>query len=374
LQRTEKGRITVAGKRKTGFLFEEIYLWHDASMTRVPIEPGHHFENPETKRRFRDLLAVSSLLEELHPIKAVPASEDDLARFHTREYIAQIKRLSAERGGEAGEFTPFGPGSFEIAALAAGGVMRAVDAVMSGAVENAYALVRPPGHHAEPDRGRGYCIFGNIAIAIMYARAKLGVTRMAVVDWDVHHGNGTQRAFYDDPNVLTISIHQENLYPANSGAVSENGVGAGVGYNINIPMPPGSGGGAYIGAFERLIVPALRRFKPELIMVASGLDAGGFDPLGRMMLHSEHYRRLTRLILEVAAEVCAGRVVLSHEGGYSAVYVPFCGLAIMEELSGIATETVDPFLEGAQSWGYQGLQPHQAAAIERAAELLSRIK
>ena len=178
--------------------------------------------------------------------------------------------------------------------------MRAVDAVVSGAVENAYALVRPPGHHAEPDRGRGYCIFGNIAVAIMYARARLGVTRVAVVDWDVHHGNGTQRAFYEAPNVLTISIHQDNLYPANSGAVSENGAGSGLGYNLNIPMPPGSGGGAYLAAFERLIIPALRRFKPELIMVASGLDAGGFDPLGCMMLHSEHYRRLTRLILEVS--------------------------------------------------------------------------
>ncbi len=364
----------MALKRKTGFLFEEIYLWHDASMGAFPLEPGHHFENPETKRRFRDLLAVSGLLEGLHPIKTIPATEDDLARFHTREYIAQIKRLSAERGGEAGEFTPFGPGSFEIALLAAGVVIRAVEAVVTGAVENAYALVRPPGHHAQPDRGRGYCIFGNIALAVMYARAKLGVTRVAIVDWDVHHGNGTQQAFYEDPNVLTISIHQDNLYPANSGDVGENGAGRGIGYNLNIPMPPGSGGGAYLAAFERLVVPALRRFNPELIVVASGLDAAGFDPLGRMMLHSEHYRRLTRLILEVAGDVCAGRVVLSHEGGYSAVYVPFCGLAIMEELSGIRTEIVDPFLELAQSWSYQELQSHQEAAIDRAAALLARIK
>jgi len=374
LQRQQTGRSTVTERRKTGFLFEEIFLWHDAATGAFPVEPGHHFENPETKRRFRDLLAVSGLLERLHPIKAIPATEDDLARFHIREYIAQIKRLSAERGGEAGEFTPFGPGSFEIALLAAGGVMRAVEAVLTGTVENAYALVRPPGHHAEPDRGRGYCIFGNIAVAVMYARAKLGVTRVAVVDWDVHHGNGNQRAFYEDPNVLTISIHQDNLYPANSGAVSENGAGSGLGYNLNIPMPPGSGGGAYVTAFEWVIIPALQRFKPELIVVASGLDAAGFDPLGRMMLQSEHYRRLTHLILEVAADVCAGRIVLAHEGGYSAVYVPFCGLAIMEELSGVRTEIVDPFLESAQSWGYQELQPHQATAIDLAAALLPRIK
>jgi acetoin utilization deacetylase AcuC-like enzyme len=367
-------RVIVTERRKTGFLFEEIYLWHDAATGAFPVEPGHHFETPDTKRRFRDLIAVSGLLDELHSIKAIPASEDDLARFHTREYIAQIRRLSTERGGEAGEFTPFGPGSFEIALLAAGGVMRAIEAVLTGAVENAYALVRPPGHHAEPNRGRGYCIFGNIAVAVMYARAKLGVTRVAVVDWDVHHGNGTQTAFYEDPNVLTISIHQDNLYPAGSGAVDENGAGRGVGYNLNLQMPPGSGGCAYVAAFERVIVPALRKFKPELIVVASGLDAAALDPLGRMMLHTEHYRRLTHLIMATAAEVCAGRVVLAHEGGYSAVYVPFCGLAIMEELSGIRTEVADPYLELAQSWGYQELQPHQAAAIDRAAALLARIK
>jgi acetoin utilization deacetylase AcuC-like enzyme len=364
----------MAEKRKTGFVFEEIYLWHDAAAGAFPLELGQHFENPETKRRFRNLLAVSGLLERLQPIKAIPATEDDLARFHTREYIAQIKRLSAERGGEAGEFTPFGAGSFEIAMLSAGGVMCAVEAVVTGAVENGYALVRPPGHHAEPDRGRGFCIFGNIALAVMYAKAKLGLTRVAAVDWDVHHGNGTQRAFYEDPNVLTISIHQHNLYPANSGDVGENGAGRAVGYNLNIPMPPGCGGGAYVAALERVIVPALRKFKPELIVVASGLDAAGTDPLGRMMLHSESYRRMTRLILEVAADVCAGRLVLAHEGGYSAVYVPFCGLAIMEELSGIRTKIADPFLELARTWGYQELQPHQEAAIDRAAALLPRIK
>lgn len=364
----------MAEKRKTGFVFEEMYLWHDAAAGAFPLEPGQHFENPETKRRFRNLLAVSGLLERLHPIKAIPATEDDLARYHTRPYIAQIERLSAERGGDAGEFTPFGRGSFEIALLSAGGVMRAVEAVVTGAVENAYALVRPPGHHAEPDRGRGFCIFGNIALAIMYAKAKLGLRRVAVVDWDVHHGNGTQRAFYEDPNVLTMSIHQHNLYPANSGDVAENGAGRGVGYNLNIPMPPGSGAGAYVAAFERVIVPALRKFKPELIVVASGLDASGTDPLGRMMLHSEGYRCMMRMILEVAADVCAGRVVLSHEGGYSATYVPFCGLAIIEELSGIRTEIADPYLEMTKSWGYQELQPHQSAAIDRAVALLDRIK
>ena len=156
--------------------------------------------------------------------------------------------------------------------------MAAVESVMKGATDNAYALVRPPGHHAEPNRGRGYCIFGNIAVAVKYALAKLGVSRVAVVDWDVHHGNGTQLAFYENPDVLTISIHQDNLYPTASGAMEDNGAGRGAGFNLNLPMPPGSGVGAYLAAFERVVVPALRKFKPELIVVASGLDANAYDP------------------------------------------------------------------------------------------------
>ncbi len=361
-------------KRTTGFVFEELYMWHDSGGGSFPLQPSQGFENPETKRRFRNLLAATGILDRLHTIKPAPASEEDLARFHTRDYIESIRQMSAQRGGDAGELTPFGPGSFEIATLSAGGVIGAVESVVKGVVDNAYALVRPPGHHAEPNRGRGYCIFGNVAIAVMYARAKLGIPRVAIVDWDVHHGNGTQLAFYENPEVLTISIHQDNLYPAESGAMSDNGAGHGAGFNLNIPMPPGSGVGAYLAAFERVVIPALNRFKPELILVASGLDANAYDPLGRMMLHSESYRRLTTMMLDAARDLCGGRLVLSHEGGYSEMYVPFCGLAIVEELSGIRTEIADPLLDLTESRAYQELQPHQELVIERARELLSRIK
>ena len=361
-------------KRKTGFVFDELYMWFNSGGGSFPRQPSEGFENPETKRRFHNLLAVTRVLDHLHVIKPAPASEADIARFHTRDYIEYIRQLSAQNGGDAGELTPFGPGSFEIAILAAGGVIAAIDQVMNGRVDNAYALVRPPGHHAEPGRGRGYCIFGNIAIAVKYAQAKLGVRRIAVVDWDVHHGNGTQLAFYDDPSVLTISIHQDNLYPAASGAMADNGAGPGAGYNLNIPMPPGAGVGAYAAAFERVIVPALYKFKPELIVVASGLDANAYDPLGRMMLHSECYRGLTAMLRDAASDLCAGRIVLSHEGGYSEAYVPFCGLAIVEELSGLRTEVHDPFIELVNSRAYQELQPQQEAVIERARELMARIR
>jgi acetoin utilization deacetylase AcuC-like enzyme len=197
---------------------------------------------------------------------------------------------------------------------------------------------------------------------------------VATVDWDVHHGNGTQQAFYEDPTVLTISIHQDRLFPTRSGGIDETGSGAGEGRNINIPMPAGSGVGAYLAAFERVIVPALRKFKPDLIVVPSGFDAGGTDPLGRMMVHSGGYRQMTRLLMEVAADICGGRLVLSHEGGYSATNVPYCGLAVMEQLSGIGTDIQDPWLPIMEEWGGQDLQPHQEAAIDRAALALNRLK
>lgn len=364
----------VTAKRNTGLVFEELYLWHDSSSASFPTQPGAGFENPETKRRFRNLLAVSGILDRLTPIKAAPASEEDVARFHSRDYIESIRQMSAQRGGEAGELTSFGAGSFEIALLSAGGVMAAIESVVRGKTDNAYALVRPPGHHAEPNRGRGYCIFGNIAIAVMHARAKLGVNRVAVVDWDVHHGNGTQLAFYENPDVLTISIHQDNLYPDQSGTMSENGAGRGAGNNLNLPMPPGSGVGAYLAAFERVIIPALYRFKPELIVIASGLDANAYDPLGRMMLHSECYRQLTRVMLDAVNDLCGGRLVLAHEGGYSELYVPFCGLAIVEELCGIRTEIADPVLEFTRNYAFQQMQPHQELVLDRARELVARIR
>ena len=359
--------------RKTGFVFDETYMWHDSGGGTYPLQPSAGFENPETKRRFHNLLAATRVLDRLHAIRPAPATEEDLLRFHTRDYIERIRQMSAAHGGDAGELTPFGTGSFEIAALSTGGVIAAIAEVVRGAVDNAYALVRPPGHHAEPSRGRGYCIFGNIAVAVMYARAILGLNRIAIVDWDVHHGNGTQMAFYEYPDVLTISIHQDNLYPTGSGAMSENGAGRGEGLNLNVPLPPGSGIGAYTAVFERVLVPALYYFKPELIVVASGLDANAYDPLGRMMLSSECYRALTRMLLDSASDLCRGRLVLAHEGGYSESYVPFCGLAIVEELSAIRTEVADPFLELTRSRGYQELQPHQEAVIEQARELLGRI-
>ena len=264
----------------TGWVYHELYMWHDTgrattvSSERRWLQAWEHYENPETKRRFRNLVEVAGLFEDLVALRPRMATVDEILRFHTPAYVQSIRAMSEASGGNAGEATPFGAGSFEIALLAAGGTITAVDAVLDGRVRNAYALVRPPGHHAEADVGRGFCIFGNVVVAIEHARATRGVGRVATVDWDVHHGNGTQKAFYRDPDVLTISIHQDRWYPRDSGAIDERGEGHGLGFNINIPLPPGSGHGAYLAAVERVVIPALHAFRPELIVVPSGFDGG----------------------------------------------------------------------------------------------------
>jgi len=362
--------------RRTGFVCHEIYMWHDTGNYAGPmpygnpVQPDVHAENPETKRRFRNLLEVAGMNDYLHTIKPRMATEAEILRFHTPEHLERVKRISADTGGDAGFFTPAGRGSYEIAMLSAGGCLAALEAIMAGEVDNAYALVRPPGHHAIAGEGMGFCLFGNAAIAGFHALATYGIERIAYVDWDVHHGNGTQSAFYDDPRVLTISIHQDNCFPPDSGHLDETGAGAGEGYNINIPMPPGSGVGAYEAAFDQLIIPALDAFKPQLIIVPSGFDAGAYDPLGRMQMHSDGYRSLTAKLMAAADRHCEGKLLMTHEGGYNSWTVPFFGLAVVEEMSGVLSGTVDPYLALHAGLGGQTLQPHQQAAIDAAKHLL----
>lgn len=361
-----------ADERRTGFVCHELYMWHDTGNYAGPmpygnpVQPDVHAENPDTKRRFRNLVEVSGLLDSLHLVKPRMATEQEVLRFHTPEHLANVKAVSADTGGDAGFFTPAGRGSYEIALLSAGGVLAALEAIMAGDIDNAYALVRPPGHHAIAGEGMGFCIFGNAALAGFHAFERFGLSRIAYIDWDVHHGNGTQSAFYSDPRALTISVHQDNCFPPDSGYIHEIGEGAGLDYNINIPLPPGSGVGAYEAVFDQIILPALDAYQPELIIVPSGFDAGAYDPLGRMQMHSDGYRSLTQKIMVAADKHCGGRVLMTHEGGYNTWTVPFFGLAVLETLSGTLTGVEDPFLPLHAGLGGQALQPHQQSAINQA--------
>ena len=365
--------------KKTGFYYHELCMWHDPGnhsmfdSMGLNFQPATAYENAETKRRLKNLLDVSGISDQLDRRSAEKALKPDLLRFHTESYINQLEVASSQGPGEAGDCATFAKGAYEIACLSAGMAIDAVEAVLTGELKNAYVLTRPPGHHASSDKGCGFCLLGNIPIAVLSAMDKGLVNRVAVVDWDVHHGNGTQEAFYDRDDVLTISIHHENNYPLNSGSVAEQGKGKGTGYNLNIPLPAGSGTGAYQGVIEQLVIPALRNFKPDLIIVACGFDASALDPLGPMILNSESYRVMTQSLMDCAQELCADRLVFTHEGGYSETYVPYCGLATIEALSDTRSGIKDLIGEEIAQWGQQEIMPHQQDVINRIKPLLNNI-
>lgn len=343
----------------TALFTDERTFWHSGGLHSLffpvggwvqPPSSSGYAESPDSKRRLLSLIQVSGLGQKIKMQSAPLATLEDLRRIHPQSYLDAFKSASDANGGDLGDLAPFGKGSFEIAALSAGLAKSAVDQVVSGVCENAFSLSRPPGHHCLPDRPMGFCMLANIPIAIEAAKAQHGLSRIAVVDWDVHHGNGTQAIYYDRPDVLTISLHQDRCFPPGYSGAEERGTGAGRGFNLNVPLLAGSGHDAYMYAMDRIVVPALDAFRPELIVVASGLDANAVDPLARMLLHSESYRQMTRIMKEVAVRHCAGRLAIVHEGGYSEAYVPFCGHAIVEELAGQDCRVVDPMLEMATAW------------------------
>ncbi len=369
---------------ETGYVYHPLFVWHDTRTHTglIPphpvagVQPGAHYEHPDTKRRTHELLEVSGLLDHLVRITPRPATELEVGRVHTRRHIEHIRSQSLRaEGGDAGDgYSPLGHGSYDIALLAAGGLIELVDAIARDEITSGYALIRPPGHHATADAGMGFCLFNNIAIAIQHLRATTGLRRIAVVDIDVHHGNGTQAIFYDTPDVLTISLHQANCFPPNSGWTAENGSGTGAGYAINVPLPPGTGVHGYRYAMDQVVLPALNRYHPDLILVSCGFDAAVLDPLGRQMLTAAAYGDITRQLQDAADRLCGGRIALAHEGGYSPDYVPFCALATLEALTGTSTGIADPLAHIVAGWANEPLLPHQKAVVDEAARLVERVR
>ena len=353
-----------------GFFWHERCFWHDPGAIGVFsargefLQPQPASESPESKRRLKNLLEVSGLIDELAVRKPLSARREDLERFHSARYLAALEAGDRALGGDGGDCAPYMPGSLAAARHSAGLAIAAVEAVASGELARAYALCRPPGHHAEADYGRGFCLLGNIPVAVMRARALGQLGRVAILDWDVHHGNGQQAAFYSDPEVLTVSMHQAGNYPLDTGAFEEQGEGEGKGACLNLPLPPGCGLGAYDHAMSELVLPAIEAFGPELIVVACGYDACAKDPLGKMLLNSSSFARMTHQVRALAERCCRGRLVMVHEGGYSEGYVPLCGHAVIQSLAGSDIAVTDPQDAEIAAWAYQALQPHQRELID----------
>ena len=264
-------------------------------------------------------LKSSGFYPALVPVTPKSAPLEWLHTIHTPAYVKRV-RTSCEAGEDYLDSldVPISSKSYDAALVAAGGVLGAVDAVMRGDISNAFCAVRLPGHHAMPDRAMGFCLFNNVAIGAKYVQQKHGLSKVLIVDWDVHHGNGTQAAFYEDPTVLYFSTHQYPFYPG-TGAESERGHGKGLGFTINVPLPSGSDDEDYLEAFEQQLRPAALAFSPDFIFISAGFDAHENDTLGGMRVTTDAFGKLTRIVKEIADKCCAGRVVSVLEGGYGLV-------------------------------------------------------
>ncbi len=325
--------------RNVGLVFDDRYLQHNSGeylieyRERHPFaEPVPHLSSPPVLGRAKHLIDLFGLSRLMTRIDVREATADELELCHTAGHVQRVREVG-KHGGDTGVGAPIGPGGDVVARLAVGGVIAGVEAIFNGDVHHALCLVRPPGHHAMADQGMGFCTFNTVAVAAMVARRDHGARRIASLDWDVHHGNGTQDTFYETPDVLFISIHQQDLFPpVGWGSLDQQGEGAGQGATINIPLPPGCGNPTYLAAMHEIVAPAVRSFEPDLIIVSAGQDASVMDPLGRMSLTTAGYRAMTSLMREVADDVCASRLLIALEGGYSDIYAPYCTAAIAEGL------------------------------------------
>lgn len=356
---------------RTAYTYDSRFLLHDTGVDQIRLpngevlDPEPHPSSVRITRRAAQLVEKSGLLDELVEMPARPARREEITRFHDEDYVDEVRRLTSEGGGELYRNTPVVRGSWDAALFAAGTSIALTRAVLEGRAGNAFGLVRPPGHHAMARQGMGYCVFNNVVLAALQARVD-GVGRIAIIDWDVHHGNGTQHAFWQDPDVLFVSIHQDNWFPGLSGGARDIGGPGAEGTTVNVPLPPGTGDRGYECALERVVEPILRRFEPGVILVSAGMDASMMDPLGRMLVTTDGFREVASSVRRLADEICDGRLVVLQEGGYSAGYTPFCVLAVLEGISGHRTGVTDPLRGDSElAQAMVELRDEQEQAIER---------
>jgi acetoin utilization deacetylase AcuC-like enzyme len=341
---------------RAGLVYDPIYLEHDT---------GDHVENSRRLVEAMSRLKETGIKEKLTSLPSRPASQEELEMIHAPQYISHVKSKAESGGGWLDPDTVVSPKSYEAALCAAGGVLAAVEVVMKGEVDNAFALVRPPGHHAIRDRAMGFCIFNNVAIAARFALSRFNLNRVLIVDFDVHHGNGTQDAFYADPEVLYFSTHQYPFYPG-TGWMDETGTGAGEGTTVNFPMAAGWGDEEYLRAFNEVLVPVARRFQPELILVSAGFDPHWADHLAMMTVTITGFVQMATILKELAAELGQGRLVFTLEGGYNLRVVSSSVKAIFDVLLG-NSEIEDPLGRASTARKPEGFDEHIKAikAIHR---------
>jgi acetoin utilization deacetylase AcuC-like enzyme len=321
-KKIKNGPVT---KKRTGILKDPRYAGHCMG----PNEP----ECPERLDVLYALLQEPEFSGCFENISADMVAREYLARVHSERYIDHLESTSGKHATYLDEDTRTSPLSNEVAQLAAGGLCRAIEQVHIGRVDNAFALLRPPGHHAERAAAKGFCLYNNVAIAARFAQSKLGLARILVVDWDLHHGNGTQHCFEDDPSVLFFSTHQAFTYP-HSGSLRETGKGRGKGYTVNVPLLPGFGDGDYLVIFERLIKPIALEFRPDIILVSAGFDIHFKDPLGKMKVTPAGFAGMTRVLLDIADQCCEGKLVMTLEGGYNLEALRDSVREVLREMTG----------------------------------------
>jgi len=297
-----------AATTKTGLVYGDVYLRHKTS--------AGHPERPERLTAIVNRLRETGLLKQLVRVEPRRAASEWITTEHTLEYVARVAIACREGTSHIDTLdVSISPQSYDVALQAVGGVLAAVDAVMAGKVRSAFCAVRPPGHHALENKAMGFCLFGNVALAARYIQNKHGLKKVLIVDWDVHHGNGTQAMTYADPTVLYFGIHQYPFYPG-TGAAEEKGEGKGLGFTVNVPLPAGCGDAEYKKAFEEVLAPAAQRFRPDFVLISAGFDAHADDPLGGMKVTAKGFADLTGIVKRIAATSAHGRIVSVLEGGY----------------------------------------------------------
>lgn len=298
--------------------------------------------HPESPRRVESILAW--IEEQAGRFVLLPPREarvDELALVHDGHHVERVAASAHQEWSRFDADTPACRRSYDTARLAAGGLLALVDGILAGAVRQGMACVRPPGHHAERDEAMGFCLFNNVAIAAQYLRVRHGVDRVLVVDWDLHHGNGTQHIFESDPGVLYVSLHQYPFYPG-TGAMQEVGRGDGAGFTVNVPLPAGCGDAEYLDAFDRIVVPVTEQFAPDFILVSAGFDAHGRDPLGDMQVTTAGFRAMTRRLQCLAESHGRGRLAAVLEGGYDLSALVGSTAAVLDEMGGASLPLAEP--------------------------------